>query len=605
MADCLTLNLVEADSRPPRQRRVTASSSETIDQVKQRLPVGDGVSVNLSKGGASRVLPGHERLSALGIQSGDTLTVLISSNLAGSGLCGVWTSSVYESSGHNTTKQSERYRFKEDGVAEYSRHVCSFSAARTCDQNERDCDEFVLETARGTGTVTLLGDGTLSVLCSVEMSHTTGVGSRHLQSDKKRRTTASHSQHLLETTRGDFEEEFTKFVEIRGDLSFVKGVMRRPSKDAMVPQRSVSAGAAAERGPERSKGVGADVRQGSLQVYSAARRQSLEKTRDLARLSVRLGDYGKARHLLQDIGDREGAQRLLRMAFEDKARQFGLDHPEVAKIQEQLEQLGPPGPASGASAAAAPPLALQLPSQDVALSRRSEGAVAMPMALCPAEPAAVASKPAGANGASVQWPALPPLPPKKTSRNAAATAAALQTLGLGAAESSVEIWASKLKLGYTGGGGDALASGLLPSVGFSMKKLEKVREIFEEWVLADEKEGDALSKARRRSQGISKAAMTAALQRLRPNMGVEDIGRIFNSADGNKDGFLDFDEFSKWFVECRSLHEDVALAPRKRRLGDPVAVPSWPPSVKNSPRPSLATPAAQHRVAIAAAGGAV
>ena len=51
---------------------------------------------------------------------------------------------------------------------------------------------------------------------------------------------------------------------------------------------------------------------------------------------MRLGDYKKAVRLLEEVGDREEAVRLLTAEIEAKLQKHGAQHPEVLKLGEQI-----------------------------------------------------------------------------------------------------------------------------------------------------------------------------------------------------------------------------------------------------------------------------
>jgi len=108
-------------------------------------------------------------------------------------------------------------------------------------------------------------------------------------------------------------------------------------------------------------------------------------------------------------------------------------------------------------------------------------------------------------------------------------------------------------LGVSGKTGDESLSGM-----WSRRKMEKVRGVFEDWATDSSVASDsALGGTKAAGMAISKEALSAKLRCLRPSMTDEDVDHIFETADANKDGRIDYTEFVEWFSECRSLHEDL------------------------------------------------
>merc|ERR1711957_780343 len=81
----------------------------------------------------------------------------------------------------------------------------------------------------------------------------------------------------------------------------------------------------------------------------------------------------------------------------------------------------------------------------------------------------------------------------------------------------------------------------------SRRKFERICEVFEEWSDCG-KPG---------SRSMSREALGAQLQRLRPLLTDVDVDNIFRAADADRDGRVGLEEFCDWFGGCRSLHDDV------------------------------------------------
>ncbi len=240
--------------------------------------------------------------------------------LEGSGLCGVWSSSTSQATATGTVKKFERYRVHVDGTVQYSRKLQSWTAESVHRRNDEECDKFIHETTKGTGTCSFEPDGkTIVFSCPVECCLTVGGGGR-----PPRRTT-SNQEHVVQMDLSDFKRDFAKFVEVSLDA---------PALQTKMPARTRSLSAGRRGGESR-----------------------LDRQREMAKLSIRLGDYAKARRLLEETGDREGAVQLLRDALEAKIRTHGQEHAEAAKIADQLQQvqkaeeLGNDGPVAAPAAA--------------------------------------------------------------------------------------------------------------------------------------------------------------------------------------------------------------------------------------------------------------
>jgi len=102
------------------------------------------------------------------------------------------------------------------------------------------------------------------------------------------------------------------------------------------------------------------------------------------------------------------------------------------------------------------------------------------------------------------------------------------------------------------GNGD-FACCLRQVIGDNPRKLERLREVFDEWAASD----GTVTLAGNPTGRISKKSLGLSLRKLRPCISDADVDHIFTNADTNKDGHLDYQEFLHWFVGCRSLHKDI------------------------------------------------
>lgn len=249
-------------------------------------------------------------------------------------------------------------------------------------------------------------------------------------------------------------------------------------------------------------------------------------------MSVRLGDYAKARTLLLDIGDIGGARQLLGNALTVELQRRGDAHPVVAQIRSELAALG---------------LGHATKPYD---SGVSDSGVILPDGIR-SELAALgldhSTKPY-ASGVSDSGVVLPKVVTKfsKLPRN----------------EMELRV---------------AMAASDSASKSLQRRRLdpEKVRELFENWAgdpsgAVSSARGDAAAKlgrgAERAKLALSREALGAALHRLTPGLSEADVDHVFAAADGDKDGRLDFSEFAEWFAECRSLHGQVGAAVKPQHL---------------------------------------
>eukprot|EP00927_Polykrikos_kofoidii_P040096 TRINITY_DN34333_c0_g1_i1.p1 TRINITY_DN34333_c0_g1~~TRINITY_DN34333_c0_g1_i1.p1 ORF type:complete len:555 (-),score=82.10 TRINITY_DN34333_c0_g1_i1:23-1687(-) len=526
--------------RPPALDATRIPFRDALEEFGDKLQLGAHTQIGKLVRDRSRDSgDGDSRFVTQEHPGGAARSALRSRGLGGTGLCGAWTSSTVDVSETCTRRLTQRYKFGVDGTAEYFREFFSWTAERACDRTDDDCDEFTHENAKGAGKVVPEGDGTLLITCPLEVCRTTGAGGRRRRgapgdSPKIVRGTANH---VLRIARAAFEEEYTKFVEVPSTAPVARPLFGRRRQE----RRTASAGPLPKSGTTASDDARSsnDVRasqsvcaSGPSRRRNASVKQSLKedhitKTRDLATTCIRLGDFAKARELLQSTGDVVFARRILGAALDEKIRRLGEGHDKVAELRLQIESL--------------------VESSHCATS---EG-----------------------NDSSSRADSLPPRIDGGCRHPSALQDAPSRQVSLGTSDivgDSVQLFG--VEIGSRAAQDDCLASGLRRVLGINRRKLEKVYEIFEQWVAADPAAAATVDEVERQGrpkrETISRDAMAVALRWHRPHMSDKDIDQVFAAADANKDGQIDRSEFVEWFFECRSLHEDVALAPRQRALGD-------------------------------------
>jgi hypothetical protein len=160
----------------------------------------------------------------------------------------------------------------------------------------------------------------LNILRTVETNKVSGRRNQQTQRDAVR-VALPHNEvraYEVEYDRHEFESTFTKSVQVPND--------RLPP---VFGNRKI---APVAPGPSLLPVPNSKGHREKINVE--------ERARLLAKTSVRLGDYAKARQLLVDLGDIGGARQLLGDALTVELLRRGEAHPVVAQIRDELEALG-------------------------------------------------------------------------------------------------------------------------------------------------------------------------------------------------------------------------------------------------------------------------
>jgi len=209
-----------------------------------------------------------------------------------------------------------------------------------------------------------------------------------------------------------------------------------------------------------------------------------EEKHELAMKCANAGDYARAWELLEEVGDREGARRMLQDAYKAGKSQ--------AVVQSALEE--PVGTAEVQSVAKPPLLPTLLPGGGAGLAKQQNlSGTRRPARMPPPSEDEAAQGSVG----STQAPA-----------EAVACAEGLQDLG-------------------------DFTAGLRRTLGINKRRLSRIGEVFEQW----DRDG---------SGAVSREEFLVALQQLRSYVTAEEASALFTMADKDGDGYLVREEFERW-----------------------------------------------------------
>lgn len=212
-----------------------------------------------------------------------------------------------------------------------------------------------------------------------------------------------------------------------------------------------------------------------------------EEKHELAMKYVNAGDYARGWELLEELGDREGARRLLQEAYNASKQQTATAVDSAAEARSRP-----------------PRLPTLLPGgRDVRPSKQQTGIQL-----------STPSRPGSASEARR---------PEPTSE--AKTPEAVQV-----PEGTKAPLADSPALAKEA---EEFTAGLRRTLGINRRRLSRIEEVFKEW-------------DRDNSGAISREEFLYALQRLRSYVTADEANAMFTHADSDGDGYLVREEFGKW-----------------------------------------------------------